>query len=641
MLSIEQHFFLIYIKVRQTDSNEYMNTPLPKPSVPQNSQAGGIPPVTGPVVATQPTQTPPAPQPPQKPQPPQAPRPPQAQQTDRGASVAPPTAPTVQQPLPPKSLSALSSMNSTQIPKNNVTAIPTDPSTVAAAQKTAAQMPPQQPATPPQSLSGPGSAPPKIEATTTADAPKLPPSGSKPKFASVEKPMAKYAIIGAIVLVVLGLVGGIAYMFLGGSSGGSVSIDKDSTGTGGGTANNRQVVSGEQTTIEYWGLWEPTEVMTEVIKEFEDKNPGIKVSYNKQSHLNYRERLQTAISSGNGPDVFRFHASWTPMLIGELKPIPNSVMSAAEFKTTYYPVAAKQLQANGQYVGIPMMYDGLALLYNKEMFNTASLPVPSTWAGVKEAAVKLVIKGSDGAISRGGIALGNSTNVDNFSDILGLLMLQNGATLTETTSQEVADALSFYTSFQLTDQVWNSELPNSTTAFSREEVAMIIVPSWRIHEVLAQNPDLEFGVTNVPVIEDKLTWGSFWAEGINAKSKNQEAAAAFLKFVTQKETLEKFYDAASKVRGFGELYPRMDMAADLADNEFVAPYLEDAPYSDGWYLSSYTHDNGINDQIIKYYEDGITAMITSGKKAPVVQETIDQGVSQVLRQYGISGALAR
>lgn len=627
-----------------------MNTPLPKPSVPQPSQAGAPVAAPGPVVGSAPqppVAQPSAPQPPQSPQAPmppqmpQAPQPPVVQPAPAVAAGAPPTqqAPqfAAQQSMPPKSLSALSSMNSTQIPKNNLTSIPTDPSTVAAAQRQAAQMPPQP-------LSGPGSAPPKLAAVAPSaegSAPATPPAGgAKPKFASVEKPMAKYAIIGAIVLVVVGLIGGLAYMFLGGSgSSGSVSISPETPG--GGTANNRQVVSGEQTTIEYWGLWEPTEVMAEVIKEFEAKNPGVKVSYSKQSHLNYRERLQTAISSGNGPDVFRFHASWTPMLLGELKPIPNAVMSAAEFKTTYYPVAAKQLQANGQYVGIPMMYDGLALLYNKEMFNTASLPVPSTWAGVKEAAVKLVIKGSDGKISRGGIALGNATNVDHFSDILGLLMLQNGATLTQSTSQEVADALSFYTSFQKTDQVWSSDLPNSTTAFAREEVAMIIVPSWRIHEVMAQNPDLDFGVTNVPVIEEKLTWGSFWAEGINSKSKNQDAAAAFLKFLTQKETLEKFYDAASKVRAFGELYPRMDMAADLADNELIAPYLEDAAYSDGWYLSSFTHDNGINDQIIKYYEDGITAMVMEGKAAAAVQPTIDQGVSQVLRQYGVSGALAR
>ena len=624
---------MICIEQRQIESKAHMNTPLPKPSVPQNPQVGGTPP-QGPTVP--PVTDPVQPVAPQAPQPPRAPQPPQA------APVAAPTvlAPTAQA-LPQKSLSALSSMNSTQIPKNNVTAIPADPSALAAAQKTAAQMPPQTPASPPKVMSGPGSAPPQ-PGTPAAPGAKPPAAGAKPKFASVEKPMAKYAIIGVIVLVVLGLIGGIAFMFMRGSSSSSTgSTTQKTTDTSGKTTANREVVPGEQTTIEYWGLWEPSEVMNEVIKEFETENPGVKVSYSKQSHLNYRERLQTAISSGNGPDVFRFHASWTPILLGELKPIPNSVMSAAEYKTTYYPVAAKQLQANGQYVGIPMMYEGLALLYNKDMFTTAGLPVPSTWAGVKEAAVKLVIKGSDGKISRGGIALGNAENVDNFSDILGLLMLQNGATLTDTSSQEVADALSFYTSFQTTDNVWSSELPDSTAAFGREEVAMIIVPSWRIHELLAQNPDLDFGVTNVPVIEDQLTWGSFWAEGINAKSKNQDAAAAFLKYISKKETLEKFYDAASKVRGFGELYPRMDMSADLADNELIAPYLEDAPFADGWYLSSNTHDNGINDQIIKYYQDGINAMVTSGKKASAVQPTIEQGVAQVLRQYGISGALAR
>lgn len=630
-----------------------MNTPLPKPSTPQPAIGGQSAPATGPTVASQQpaasvATNPSAPQPPSvQPPKPTTPMPPTAAPqppvnrtslTPPGTPAQPPKQPPVggqaatstpgATSLPPKSLSALSSMNSTQIPKNNVTAIPTDPTSKATS------------ATPPRSMAGPGSEPPKPGAPTRLGG-NRPASGTKPQFASVEKPLAKYGIIGAIVLVVLLVIGGIAFMFMRGNSSTSVSTGT-STGTGNtGTVANREVVPGEETVIEYWGLWEPTEVMEEVITEFEAKNPGVKVSYSKQSHLNYRERLQTAISGGNGPDVFRFHASWTPMLLGELKPIPNSVMSAAEFKSTYYPVATKQLQANGQYVGIPVMFDGLALLYNKEMLATANLQVPSTWAAVKEAAVKLSIKGSDGKLSRGGIAMGNSTNVDNFSDILALLMIQNGATLTESGSQEVADALSFYTSFQLTDGVWSSDLPNSTTAFARGEVAMIIVPSWRIHEILAQNPDLDFGVSNVPLIEDQITWGSFWAEGINAKSKNQEEAAAFLAFMTKKETLEKFYDAASQVRAFGEIYPRMDMASDLAENEYIAPYLEDAPYAQGWYLSSFTHDNGINDQLIKYYEDAVTAMVVDGKKADAVQTTLEQGVSQVLRQYGVSGALAR
>ena len=51
-------------------------------------------------------------------------------------------------------------------------------------------------------------------------------------------------------------------------------------------------------------------------------------------------------------------------------------------------------------------------------------------------------------------------------------------------------------------------------------------------------------------------------------------------------------------------------------------------------MSSFTHDNGINDQIIKYYEDAINAMVNDGKTVENVLSTVEQGVRQVLRQYG-------
>src|SRR5690606_306277 len=109
----------------------------------------------------------------------------------------------------------------------------------------------------------------------------------------------------------------------------------------------------------------------------------------------YRERLQTAIASGNGPDIFRFHASWTPMLRNELAPIPASIYSAGEYNSTFYPVAAKQLQLNGQLVGVPLMYDGLALYYNKEMLQAADAQPPTTWAELRTLATKLTIRNGD------------------------------------------------------------------------------------------------------------------------------------------------------------------------------------------------------------------------------------------------------
>ena len=67
-------------------------------------------------------------------------------------------------------------------------------------------------------------------------------------------------------------------------------------------------------------------------KDWEEANPGVKVEYLRQSKEEYRERLQSALARGEGPDVFRFHNTWLPMLREELAPLPPSVMSSSEFE---------------------------------------------------------------------------------------------------------------------------------------------------------------------------------------------------------------------------------------------------------------------------------------------------------------------
>lgn len=459
----------------------------------------------------------------------------------------------------------------------------------------------------------------------------------KPKFANVKQSPFKYLpfLIGG--LVIIGLVWAIISRIGGGSSS-APAPTTPSTGSNGQTNTNtttRKTVPAERTSLTYWGLWEPDSTISQVLQQFEQGHEGVKINYVKQSHKDYRERLQTAIASGNGPDVFRFHASWTPMLSAELAAMPQSVMSASEYQQTFYPVAAELLNLNGQIVGIPLMYDGLGLYYNQEMLTAASANPPGTWAEVKTLANKLTVREGE-VIKRGGIALGNASNVEHFSDILGLLMLQNGADLVKPSSQATQDALKFYTNFVKQDRVWDEKLPSSTVAFARGDVAMMIAPSWRAHEVMSINPNLQFGIAPVPQLGgEKITWGTFWAEGVSDKSKNKTIGWELLKYLSSAEVQKQLYNSQAQVRSFGEIYSRSDIANDLADNQYVAPYLEDASTAKGWYLSSYTHDNGINDLMIKYYQDAINAVL-DGETVQKALQTVSQGTAQVLRQYGVN-----
>ena len=122
----------------------------------------------------------------------------------------------------------------------------------------------------------------------------------------------------------------------------------------------------------------------------------------------------------------------------------------------------------------------------------------------------------------------------------------NGADLRNPTNKLAADALLFYTLTSRSDRVWDETLPNSTQAFASEKVAMYFAPSWRINDLKAINPNLDFGVLPVPQLPNStITWASYWVEGVSASSENQQAAWQFLKFISQKESLEK-HDPGNK-----------------------------------------------------------------------------------------------
>jgi multiple sugar transport system substrate-binding protein len=639
-----------------------MNSPLPKPTPPVKNDIKqpnvvfdqskvGVAPV--PTTASVPTPTPVSDQTriplTQKPTLPSTP-PTTPTSTSTSTTSVTPTAKTN---LPPASLSALSSMSSNKIPTQSTGQLSTQ-----MPEKTVLGQPIPQvirgetvPKPSPQGgVPQPGSARTIAGSSATAggvrpESPNISGKDNKkttgsqsnqPKIAQAKSPLMKFLpfIVGGIVLLLV-----IVFVLSRILGGGSTSVSDNQAQTQNpqpGTTQQRTEVPAQKVVLEYWGLWEPTEVMDEVIKDFESENPGIEINYVKQSPVDYRQRLQTAFQSGSGPDIFRFHASWVPMLKNNLDPIPASVATASDFNNNYYPVVNQQLVSEGQHVGLPLMYDGLVLYYNQDILTTANESPPKTWPELRSLAVKLTVPSASG-IQRAGLAIGNATNVEHFSDILATLILQNGGNLADADSVETRDALLFYTNFQLKDNVWNTTLPSSTVAFARGDVAMMFAPSWRAHDIKAMNPDLKFATAPMPQLseDDKITWATYWAEGISASSSKKTDAAKFLAYLNRDDVLTKFYSAASKIRSFGEIYPKTSMAEQLADDLVIGPILADAVYAQSGYMNSYTHDNGLNDQTISYYKVAIDSLLQNGK-IEEVQSALSQGVDQVLKQYSVN-----
>jgi multiple sugar transport system substrate-binding protein len=394
--------------------------------------------------------------------------------------------------------------------------------------------------------------------------------------------------------------------------------------------------------IVYWGLWEDTNIIQPLIAEYEAKTPGVKIKYVRQSHQDYRERLTSAMTKDTAPDIFRFHNSWVPMLKKQLDYLPASVMSASEFAQTYYPIATSDLTSETGMVGIPLEYDAISLFINEDIFSAAGKTPPKTWDELRQVARELTVKDENGIITQAGVALGRVENVDHWQEILALMMLQNGVNLSNPTGKLSEDALTFFTIFSTVDGVWDQTLPPSTTAFAAGKLAMYFAPSWRIFEILQQNPNLKVRAISIPQLPKSssndlgISYASYWAEGVWSKSNNKLVAWDFLKFLSSKESLQKLYQNSSKVRLFGEPYPRVDMANLLANDPIVGVIVSDAPNAQSWYLYSRTWDGptGINTLLSKYFEDGVTA-VNSGETSKDALDTVSAGVSQVLTQYGL------
>lgn len=386
-------------------------------------------------------------------------------------------------------------------------------------------------------------------------------------------------------------------------------------------------------TLNYWGLWEPNSVVQSVIAEYEAKNPTVKINYTMQSPKNYRTRFLASGSSDTAPDIVRIHNTWLPMLKKSLTPAPDTVLKASEL-SSYYPVVTQNFVSGGKVYGLPLEIDGLALVYNEDIFKAAGATPPSDWNTLRKLAFDLTkVNPETKIIERAGVALGTTTNVDNWSDILGLLILQNSGDPSKPSQKAVQDALTFYTIISTQDKSWDATQPNSTYAFATGTVAMILAPSWQISEIKAINPDLHFKVAPAPVLPSaNKAWATYWAEAVPATSKHPEEAWKFIKYLSTPDVLQKMYAGASQIRALGEPYPLTSMAATLSNDPLAGAYVAQGSNYTSWYLADRTYDEGINDEISKYYEDAINA-INDGSTVGAVLGTLDSGIAQVMAKY--------
>src|SRR3989344_444688 len=164
--------------------------------------------------------------------------------------------------------------------------------------------------------------------------------------------------------------------------------------------------SGNRTiTLSVWGV-APEETINRITGTL---GKNYQITYRPFAPARYETELLDALASGRGPDVFMIHSSWLPKHFNKLIPVSEEQLSLKAFKALYPTVVAQDFAPDGFIYALPLSLDTLALLYNRDMFDSAGVATPpKNWKEFEEAVKKLRRLDASGRLVRAGAAIGGS-----------------------------------------------------------------------------------------------------------------------------------------------------------------------------------------------------------------------------------------
>jgi ABC-type glycerol-3-phosphate transport system substrate-binding protein len=353
---------------------------------------------------------------------------------------------------------------------------------------------------------------------------------------------------------------------------------------GGGDASKP---SSKPVTLTMWGLWEDTDVVDALVREYQQQYPHINVVYDDRSITDlgsYKEAVLNRSSQKDFADIVMVHNSWIMQLKDNLDPVPGNVLSTADYSNKFYRAAEKASVSGDSAYAMPLYYDGIALVYNKAHFEeVGQTSAPTSWEEFRTLAQKLTEKDGE-TVVRYGAAIGTVNNIDFFPDIMSALFHQAGAVVPNDFDKRKAyDAFAYYTKFAKDYGVWSEKMPEASKSFAMEKVSMIFVPSWNLLDILNSRSDLDIGVAPIPQIkpkeEDYRYPASFWMLAVPSGSQNKNTAWNFINYMVSEDSQLKLFSEASKRRLYGPPYALQSLKQQLSSNEYLEPYLRRAELS--------------------------------------------------------------
>src|SRR5438128_4504243 len=342
----------------------------------------------------------------------------------------------------------------------------------------------------------------------------------------------------------------------------------------------------QQVTITYWQYFFASKVklVDDLVKQFESQNPGIQVIHENFPYDAYNQKVASAVSAGQGPDVINLFYGWVPLYVdsGYLQALPAEAFSPMEIERDFVPMV-KNSKFDGKYWALPTAVRSLSLFYNADLLRAADIARPPiTWDEFLTAAQRTSVRDATGGLATE--SLGVPPAGRDHQMIREVLFRQwgvapysaDGKRVTYATAQG-AEALKWYTDLITQHKVGVIDFfPGGNgyrDAFIAGRAAMIVDGSFAIASVRA-GAKAAWGVVPLPrrtLGGERSNFGSYWVHGItvHAQGPRREAAITFLKFLVSEPVQRVWLQRVGELPASRKLVDDPQLAADPIYGPFI------------------------------------------------------------------------
>ena len=239
-----------------------------------------------------------------------------------------------------------------------------------------------------------------------------------------------------------------------------------------------------------------------------------------------------------------------------------TTFSQVTLQKDFPDIVSQDFVSGGYIYALPLSIDTLAMIYNKDLFNTAGIAtIPATWEALQADLPALRRVNAQGQVTQAAFALGGSeASIADAPDIVFLLMMQNGTEMTSTDGTTVKfatgtsnndtsgpNAFDYYLQFANaagSNYTWNDGMGDAIDAFAQGKVAVIFDYPSALATITAKAPFLNYGVAAMPQPANAavtVNYAKYNGLAVSRNSANVLGAWNFIINLTTSPTDENIY----------------------------------------------------------------------------------------------------